>query len=120
MLDPKSDAETAIGQFQKYMRSRDPADAPFLFSNPRSALSGKGTEHPFESIVRFAYGYRDIIIADNARLDKELPEGGRWTLDLSTSALWSHLNHWGRKGKLLSVRCDASKPLKATTTDSTN
>ena len=35
------------------------------------------------------------------------------TLDLSTSALWSHLNHWGGKGKLLSVRCDASKPLEA-------
>jgi hypothetical protein len=27
--------------------------------------------------------------------------------------LWSHLNHWGRTGKLLSVRCDASKPLQA-------
>lgn len=115
MLDSKSDAETAIEQFQKYMRSRDPADAPFLFANPRPPLSGKGTEHPFESVLRFAYGYRDIIIADNARLDKELPEGGRWTLDLSTSALWSHLNQWGRRGKLLSVRCDASKPLKATT-----
>ena len=33
--------------------------------------------------------------------------------DLSTSALWSHINHWGGKGKLLSVRCDASKPLEA-------
>jgi hypothetical protein len=34
-------------------------------------------------------------------------------LDLSASGLWSHLNHWGRKGKLLSVRCDSSKPLQA-------
>lgn len=115
MLDPESDAPTAIEQFQKYMRSRDPVDAPFLFDNPRPPLSGNGTEHPFESVLRFAYGYRDIIIADNARLDQELPERGRWTLDLSSSALWSHLNHWGRKGKLLSVRCDASKPLKAMT-----
>ncbi len=115
MLDPESDAPTAIEQFQTYMRSRDPADAPFLFANLRPPLSGNGTEHPFKSVLRFAYGYRDIIIADNARLDKELPEKGRWTLDLSTSGLWSHLNHWGRKGKLLSVRCDASKPLKATT-----
>ena len=24
-----------------------------------------------------------------------------------------HLNHWGKTGKLLSVRCDASKPLEA-------
>jgi hypothetical protein len=113
MTDSESEAPRAIEQFQKYMRSRDPADAPFLFDNPRPPLSNGGTEHPFESVLRFAYGYRDIIIADNARLDAELPEGGRWTLDLSTSGLWSHLNHWGRTGKLLSVRCDASKPLKA-------
>jgi len=29
MTDPTSDAKRAIEQFQKYMRSRDPADAPF-------------------------------------------------------------------------------------------
>lgn len=113
MSDNESQARTAIEQFQKYMRSRNPADAPFLFDNPRPPLTGEGTEHPFEAVLRFAYGYRDIIIADNARLDKVLPEGARWTLDLSTSALWSHLNHWGGKGKLLSVRCDMSKPLQA-------
>jgi hypothetical protein len=69
MTDPTSDAKRAIEQFQKYMRSRDPADAPFLFDNPRPPLSEDGTEHPFESILRFAYGYRDIITADNAHLN---------------------------------------------------
>jgi hypothetical protein len=113
MTDPSSDAERAIEQFQKYMRSRDPKDAPFLFDNPRPPLSDNGTEHPFESVLRFAYGYRDIITADNAKLNTLLPDAGRWTLDLSASGLWSHLNHWGRTGKLLSVRCDASKPLQA-------
>jgi len=113
MTDNESQARPAIEQFQRYMRSRNPDDAPFLFNNPRPPLTLEGTEHPFESILRFAYGYRDIIIADNARLDTELPDGGRWTLDLSSSGLWSHLNHWGAKGKLLSVRCDASKPLQA-------
>lgn len=113
MTDPSSDAKRAIEQFQKYMRSRDPADAPFLFDNPRPPLSEGGTEHPFESILRFAYGYRDIIAADNARLNTMLPDAGRWALDLSAAGLWSHLNHWGRSGKLLSVRCDASKPLQS-------
>jgi hypothetical protein len=113
MTDPSSDAKQAIEQFQKYMRSRDPADAPFLFNNRRPPLSENGTEHPFESVLRFAYGYRDIITADNARLDVVLPDQARWTLDLSAAGLWSHLNHWGRTGKLLSVRCDASKPLQA-------
>jgi hypothetical protein len=113
MTDPSSDAKRAIEQFQEYMRSRDPKDAPFLFDNPRPPLSDNGTEHPFESVLRFAYGYRDIITADNAHLNTALLDGGRWTLDLSASGLWSHLNHWGRTGKLLSVRCDASKPLQA-------
>jgi hypothetical protein len=113
MIDHESLAQVMIEQFQRYMRSRDPADAPLLFNNPQPPLTRQGSEHPFESVLRFAYGFRDIIIADNADLDKTLPEAGRWTLDLSTSALWSHLNHWGAKGKLLSVRCDASKPLQA-------
>jgi hypothetical protein len=115
MTDPSSEARRAIKQFQKYMRSLDPADAPFLFDNRRPPLSPDGSEHPFELVLRFAYGYRNIIIADNARLNIETPDSGRWVLDLSTSSLWSHLNHWGRKGKLLSVRCDSSKPLMAHT-----
>lgn len=113
MTDAGSEAKTAIEQFQNFMRSRNPEDAPFLFDNPRPPLSEQGTEHPFESVLRFAYGYRDIITADNARLNTIMPDAGRWTLDLSASGLWSHLNHWGQTGKLLSVRCDASKPLKA-------
>jgi len=113
MTDPSSEAKRAIEQFQKYMRSRNPEDAPFLFNNPRPPLSGNGTEHPFESILRFAHGYRDIITADNARIDIVMPDLGRWTLDLSAAGLWSHLNYWGRKGKLLSVQCDSSKPLQA-------
>ena len=117
MNEDESQARKAIEQFQKYMRSRDPRDAPFLFDNPRPPLTSMGTEHPFETILRFAYGYRSIIIADNASLDKVLPDSARWTLDLSASALWSHLNHWGGKGKLLSVRCDTSKPLEAIVKD---
>jgi hypothetical protein len=113
LRDAGSEAERAIEQFQKYMRSRNPVDAPFLFDNPRPPLSEDGTEHPFESVLRFAYGYRDIITADNANLDTALPDGGRWALDLSASSLWSHLNHWGRTGKFLSVRCDTSNPLQA-------
>jgi hypothetical protein len=113
MSDAGSEARHAIQQFQKYMRSRDPADAPFLFDNPRPPLSEHGTEHPFECVLRFAYGYRGIITADNARLNTMPADAGRWVLDLSASGLWSHLNHWGRAGKLLSVRCDNSKPLKA-------
>jgi hypothetical protein len=114
MTAHESEAKNAIPEFQAYMRTRDPADAPFLFNNPRSPLTPDGGgKDPFESVLRFAYGYRDVIIADNARLDENLPERGRWTLDLSATSLWAHLNRWGRTGKPLSVWCDNSKPLKA-------
>lgn len=109
--DASSDARAVVEQFQNYIRSLDPAEAPILFGTPRPAAHEN--EHPFEPVRRFAYGYREIIVADNARLRRELPEAGRWTLDLSTSALWSHLNHWGSHGKPLRVRCDESKPLRA-------
>lgn len=95
MQDNESQAHLTIKQFQAYMRSRDPSDAPILFDNPPLSES----EHPFEHILRFAYGYRATIIKDNSRLNTTLPQAGRWTLDLSISALWSHLNHWGEKGK---------------------
>ena len=110
-----SEATEAIRQFQKYMRSQDEADAPLLFARIQEPLSDDGHDHPFELVLRFARGYRNIILADNSRLDTTLPDGGRWVLDLSTSALWSHLNHWGKTGKSLRVLCDASKPLQNVT-----
>ncbi len=114
MIDHESEALRAISEFQAYMRSHNPADAPFLFDNPRKPLTRDGSgEHPFEWVLRFACGYRDVIIADNVELPTVLPDSGRWTLDLSATSLWCHLNRWGRTGKLLSVWCDASKPLQA-------
>lgn len=105
------EAETAVREFQAYIRSKAPVDAPFLFDTPRQPSEEHGD--PFDSILTFAYGYRERIIRDNAGLKSDLPEGGKWTLDLSASALWSHLNHWGSKGGPLRVTCDASKPLRA-------
>ena len=113
MTDATSEAKRTIAEFQSYMRSRDPKDAPFLFATPRPPLTREGSEHPFESVLRFAYGYRDIIIADNSRMDSELPDDARWTLDLSASGLWSHLNHWGALHRPLIVNCDESKPIKS-------
>ncbi|MCP4308836.1 MAG: DUF3800 domain-containing protein [bacterium] len=108
-----SDAEEAIRQFQKYMRTLDQADAPLLFERTYVPLSEDGREHPFELILRFARGYRHLIATDNSRIRTVMPDGGRWTLDLSAAGLWSHLNHWGRQRRPLCVRCDASKPLEA-------
>jgi hypothetical protein len=95
------------------MRTRNEVDAPLLFNKIHDPLRPDGLEHPFQLVLRFARGYRDLIIADNARLNTATADQGRWILDLSASALWSHLNYWGRKGQPLVVRCDVSKPLQA-------
>lgn len=109
--DPKGQGAAAMQQFQAYMRSLDEADAP-LFFGPM-VQSGDQPDHPFHAVLKFARGYRDIIIADNKRMHTSVPDAATWVLDLASSSLWSHLNHWGRKNKPLKVACDASKPLEA-------
>ena len=103
-----SAAEKAVCQFQDYIRNLDETKAPLLFE----AVDIEA-EHPFAMVLKFAKGYRDIIIEDNRQLDQDLPDEGKWALDLSASGLWSHLNFWGRNKKPLRVVCDHSKPLQA-------
>ena len=113
MSDAGSEAKRAIEEFQKYMRSRDPADAPFLFGTLRPPLSDTGMSIHSSRFCALFTATATSLPRDNARINALPAERGRWTLDLSASSLWSHLNHWGRTGKLLSVRCDVSKPLQA-------
>ena len=51
------DDKLVIAQFQKYMRSLDSADAPYLFNRPMPPLSDDGDEHPFESVLRFSRSF---------------------------------------------------------------
>lgn len=107
--DQGANAAETIQQFQAYMRSMDESKAPLLFDRQDK----NEREHPFDMIWQFAHGYRERIVADNADIGQHTPDAGRWTLDLSVSALWSHLNHWGQQGLPLRVACDASKPIQA-------
>ena len=113
--DDESTSPQAIRQFQAYMRTLDETAAPLLFRNMNLAapLDPAAGQHPFELILRFAQGYRERIVADNERLRRTTPDRGQWIIDLSASALWSHLNHWGRRSLPLTIRCDVSKPLQA-------
>lgn len=112
-LDGASEAAEVLAQFQKYMRTKDVSDASLLFERSFPLLTENDTGEPFELILRFSSGYKDTIAADNATLSEELANNGKWALDLSASALWSHLNHWGQKGEPLDVVCDVSKPLQS-------
>lgn len=103
--------EEAIRQFERYMRSLDPIDAPILFDSAH--LNRIADDDPFKIVVKFAQGYRNIIVEDNRRMKAHAADGGKWALDVTISGLWSLLNHWGATGRPLRVVCDDSKPLKA-------
>ncbi|WOS64264.1 DUF3800 domain-containing protein [Sinorhizobium fredii] len=114
-LDERSEAADALAQFQAYMRSKDISQAPILFDFKGGIPTSQ--PHPFELIQRFATGYKDVIARDNANIEHHTSDKGTWTLDLSASGLWSHLNHWGKQKKPLTVICDDSKPLRAIAKD---
>ncbi len=114
-MNQRSAAREALFQFQAFMRSKDIRDAPMLFEFKGGPITEQAD--PFESIQRFATGHRLAIAKDIASIEKHSSDKGKWALDLSASALWSHLNHWGRKKKPLIVVCDDSKPLRAREAD---
>lgn len=104
------EGEEAIRQFERFMRSLDPDEAPLWF-NP-DHLNLISDDDPFKIVVKFAQGYKKIIVADNQRMRTETSDAGKWALDVSISGLWSLLNHWGETGRPLRVTCDDSKPLR--------
>lgn len=91
-------------EFEAFMRSLDPADAPSLFNS-------RGVNPMIEQILRFVRGY-NVIIARETRDLQEIT-GGKWILDLTVSAIFSHLVAWGKRHPLIEVVCDDSKPLRA-------
>ena len=106
-----SDTKEVLSQFQALMRFKDTKKAPSLFQFDAAKTSLK--PHPFELVQRFATGHRKIIAQEIREIVDFTDDKGVWTLDLSGSALWSHLNHWGKFGEPLSVISDDSKPLRS-------
>ena len=113
--DNRADAAKVLAQFQSYMRSKDIDQAPILFNFVEK--QNEEQPHPFQLVQRFATGHRDAIAKDNENIRRNTRDAGTWTLDLSASALWSHLNHWGRTKQPLTVICDESKPLRSIAPD---
>jgi hypothetical protein len=95
-------------EFEAFLRSLDPSDAPTLLG---SELKSE-TADPLDMIRRFARGY-NVVIAQETRSLRETGDQGRWVLDLTISAVFSHLVEWGKRHPLIEVICDDSKPLLA-------
>jgi hypothetical protein len=93
-------------EFERFLRTLDPADAPTLL--------GSGSEgdpmDPLGMIRRFARGY-NVTIARETQSLRDTGDLGRWMLDLTTTAVFSHLVAWGQRHPLIEVVCDDSKPL---------
>ncbi len=104
MLTRDSSIELLAREFESFMRSLDPADAPTLFGGDsgRNPLIGQ--------ILRFVQGYNVVIAQETRMLDRA--STGKWVLDLTASAIFSHLAAWGQRHPLIEVVCDDSKPLR--------
>ncbi len=100
--------QTLVQEFEAFMRSLDPEDAPGLLHY------SPGTEPDplIGQVLRFARGYNIVIARETAHL-RDTDDQGKWVLDLSASAVFSHLAEWGERHALLEVTCDDSKPLRA-------
>lgn len=111
--------EEALRQFERYMRTLDPASAPLLFEPP--AIRAEEARDPYAAtILTFSRACRDIIVSDTREAERVTPDRGKWLLDLAVSSLWSLLNEIGEDGQPLAVVCDDSKPLRAQTANFVN
>lgn len=84
--------EQALREFERYMRSLDPADAPFIFDPP--AVRPDEANDPFAMIPTFSRACRAAIVADNRDMEAEMADRGKWVLDLAVASLWSLLDDW--------------------------
>ncbi|MEQ9225735.1 MAG: DUF3800 domain-containing protein [Parvibaculum sp.] len=108
MRDSATEYAELSRQMQGFMRMFDPEAAPDIFSNAGG--------HPVEMdrILRFCRGYAGTITEETRLLRPDASDTGKWTLDLTTTALFSLLFFgWGHKYPRLRLLCDDSKPLAA-------
>jgi hypothetical protein len=95
-------------EFEAFMRSLDPSDAPLIFG----CSAGDEPNPLIGQIIRFARGY-NVVIARETRHLRETNDSGKWVLDLTATALFTQLMRWGERHPLIEVVCDESKPLLA-------
>lgn len=99
---------TIASQFQTFMRSFKPEDAPSLFDGSHE----NNRDHVvMNCVLRFAKGYAKTIAAESTHLQADENPIGKWTLDLTATSLWSLLFFgWGHRHPQIDVLCDESKP----------
>jgi hypothetical protein len=79
--------EGLAAEFEAFISSLDPARAPTLLGS----APGSVTIALVEPLIRFARGYNVAIARETRGL-----QSGKWILDLSSTALFSHLSRQSR------------------------
>ena len=107
-LTQNTSSQNLMYEFEALMRNFDPNEAPTLFTKENWEK-----HHPcIQMILRFSYGYKKDIIDEIKRLENA--EGiSNWELDLSATAVFTHLAKWGEQHDIIEVFCDESKPLQS-------
>jgi len=107
--DADGPAEAIATQFESFMRSFDPLDAPAIFTGAADAPQDVSV---LAELLRFSKGYAGVISERSKHL-RDDPALGTWVLDLTSTALMSLLmQHFGLKYPKVNVLCDDSKPLQ--------
>ncbi len=105
MMADDGKAREILHRFQSAMRGLNDGEIETL-TNSVSTVDGADVA---QQIVTLLICNRDVVAKEITSLD--LTATGRWSLDLSLSAIFSLLREWGTDMHPLSVCCDASKPL---------
>jgi hypothetical protein len=110
LLTNDGSAEELLENFQGLMRARGVDGITAFFQQPAAK---KQTRSMAKEIVAFAHGQRHAIEEELDVIGSLDNNVGRWTLDLTITALNSLLCYWGEKFDQLDVYCDESKPLES-------
>jgi hypothetical protein len=98
-------------ELERFMLSFKSVDAPLLFAG---RTSGDDAAVVVSCVLRFARGYAATIVERTSHLRAEASLAGKWTLDLTSTALFSLLfRGWGHRYPVIDLLCDDSKPLRA-------
>lgn len=99
-------AEEIFSEFEQTMRTGSITELEKLFSS---------SVHPENSLIitqirEFAQSRADDVRRELASLSSS--GAGKWTLDLTNSALFTLLSNWGEEHDVVTAVCDISKPLQ--------
>lgn len=98
-------AESIFAEFEELMREKNESMLSHLFAS---------SAHPKNSLIITQIREFAQHKSDNIREELASLEGtgtGKWILDLTNTALYTLLAHWGTKYDELTAICDPSKPL---------